>query len=67
MENDLLANLAAIFGRNHTIIDPAQQLTYLTDWRGRYEGKALAVVKPQTTDQIVELIKLCQLKRAFLR
>ncbi len=61
MENGILAKLTAIVGKNHTITDPAQQLTYLTDWRGRYEGAALAVVKPQTTDQIVELIKLCQL------
>jgi|SRR6185437_2762134 len=61
MENGILTKLTEIVGRNHVITDPAQQLTYLTDWRGRYEGQAIAVVKPQTTDQIVELVKLCQL------
>lgn len=61
MENGIITKLTEIVGRIHVITDPAQQLTYLTDWRGRYEGQAIAIVKPQTTDQIVELIKLCQL------
>jgi FAD/FMN-containing dehydrogenase len=61
MENDLLAKLAIIVGKDHVITDLTQQLTYLADWRGRYEGYAFAVVKPQTTNQIVELIKFCQI------
>ncbi|HLX53206.1 MAG TPA: FAD-binding oxidoreductase [Aquella sp.] len=61
MKNDLLAKLLAIVGEDYIITDPKQQQTYLTDWRGRYVGQAVAIVKPQTKDQIVELVKLCQI------
>ncbi|MCE3268746.1 MAG: hydroxyacid dehydrogenase, partial [Burkholderiales bacterium] len=61
MENDILLELSLIVGQNQVITDPVQQHAYLRDWRGRYKGQALAVVKPQTTDQIVKLVRLCQL------
>ncbi|MCC2626134.1 MAG: hydroxyacid dehydrogenase [Burkholderiales bacterium] len=59
MENSLLAKFVAIVGQNNIITDPAQQQPYLADWRGRYQGKAMAVVKPQTTTQVVQLVNLC--------
>jgi FAD/FMN-containing dehydrogenase len=60
MANSLLAKFIVIVGQNNIITEPSQQQAYLTDWRGRYVGQAIAVVKPQTTEQIVRLIKLCQ-------
>lgn len=59
MEQDIYAHLVAIVGPECVITEPTQQLPYLSDWRGRYFGEALAVVKPQQTSQIVELVKLC--------
>ncbi len=32
---------------------------YLTDWRGRYSGPALAVVFPADTQQVSDVVKLC--------
>lgn len=32
---------------------------YLTDWRGRFTGQALAVVRPGTTAEVAAIIKLC--------
>jgi FAD/FMN-containing dehydrogenase len=32
---------------------------YLTDWRGRYTGNALAVLKPANTNEVAECVKLC--------
>jgi FAD/FMN-containing dehydrogenase len=48
------------------IVGPAQVLTaaadvapYLTDWRRRYTGKALAVVRPGSTDQVAAVVRAC--------
>jgi len=30
-----------------------------TDWRGRYVGKALAVVRPASTEEVAAVVKLC--------
>lgn len=32
---------------------------YLTDWRGRFHGKALAIVKPANTDEVSRVMRLC--------
>jgi FAD/FMN-containing dehydrogenase len=32
---------------------------YLTDWRKRYTGKALAVLLPANTSEVVAIVKLC--------
>ena len=48
-----------------TAIGAAQVLTsadmagYLTDWRGRFTGQALAVVRPCSTAEVAVIIKLC--------
>ena len=32
---------------------------YLIDWRGRYRGQALAVVRPGSTDEVAQVMRLC--------
>lgn len=32
---------------------------WLTDWRGRYSGRALGLAAPASTQQVSELVKLC--------
>ena len=32
---------------------------WLTDWRGRYSGRALGLAAPETTEQVSALVKLC--------
>ncbi len=32
---------------------------YLTDWRERYSGRALAVVRPASTDEVAAVVRLC--------
>jgi FAD/FMN-containing dehydrogenase len=32
---------------------------YQTDWRGRYHGLALAIVRPASTDQVAATVRLC--------
>ncbi|MBB4856898.1 FAD/FMN-containing dehydrogenase [Novosphingobium chloroacetimidivorans] len=32
---------------------------WLTDWRGRFQGKALAMASPATTRELADLVRLC--------
>jgi FAD/FMN-containing dehydrogenase len=55
----LIDRLAAIVGARHVIGPDGDQEPYLVDWRGRYRGEALAVVKPATTAEVAAVVKLC--------
>jgi len=35
-------------------------IPFLTDWRGRYSGRAVAVVLPGTTDEVAAVVRLCR-------
>ena len=32
---------------------------YLNDWRGRYQGQALAIARPSTTEEVTAVVRLC--------
>ena len=56
---DLVGELAAIVGRRHVVAESEDQEPFLVDWRGRYRGRALAVVKPADTAEVAAVIRLC--------
>lgn len=56
---DFIAALQALVGPSHCLLEAADMAPWLTDWRGRYSGRALAVVRPQDTEQVAEVVKLC--------
>ncbi len=39
--------------------DPDLLLPWLTDWRGRYTGRALAMASPASTAEVAALVQLC--------
>ncbi len=55
----LLARLADIVGRPHVLTEPADMAPWLTDWRGRYTGDALAVVMPADTESVAAVVREC--------
>ena len=55
----LLDRLHAVVGTQGLIIDPKDMEGHLTDWRGLYRGKALAVVRPASTAAVAAVVKLC--------
>ena len=57
--NECIDSLKNIVGEPYVIIDDHDKTPYLHEWRGNYEGKALAVVKPSTTQQVSEVVKVC--------
>lgn len=42
------------------ITDPTEMAPYLLDWRKRWQGKALAVALPDTTDDVATLVRWCK-------
>src|ERR1035437_3400763 len=55
----LIEQLNALVGKAAVITDPQDAGPYATDWRKRYFGKPLAVVKPASTQEVAAVMKLC--------
>ena len=56
---DLVASLRAALGDPHVLTEAAATETYLRDWRGRYQGTAICVVRPGSTDEVAAVVRLC--------
>jgi len=54
----LLDALRTLLGANHVLTGEAAE-AFLTDWRGRYHGRARAVVRPGSTQEVAEVVRLC--------
>lgn len=54
----LLAELQDIVGVEH-VLRGDDATPYLTDWRKRYTGKALAVVRPADVDEVAAVVRVC--------
>ena len=50
--------LRATVGEPHVLTN-ADAAPYLTDWRERYRGQALAIVRPGSTDAVAAVVRLC--------
>jgi FAD/FMN-containing dehydrogenase len=55
----LLHRLSRIVGEQYVLVDEAETASYATDFRKRYFGRARAVVKPRTTDEVAKIATLC--------
>ncbi|MDR1661189.1 MAG: FAD-binding oxidoreductase [Azoarcus sp.] len=55
----LLARLAAIVGARRVLTGAADTAPFLTDYRGRYRGRALAVAMPATAAEVAALAAAC--------
>lgn len=54
-----LSELVALVGSAHVLTEPQLKAQYEEDWRGRYRGRALAVVRPANTEQVAAVVRWC--------
>ncbi|MEI7609393.1 MAG: FAD-binding oxidoreductase [Rhodospirillaceae bacterium] len=59
MTSALLDRIKAVVGPKGFLDDPADMAPYLSEWRGRFTGKAAAVVRPASTEEVAEVVRLC--------
>jgi len=57
--NDLIRALTEVVGAPYLLADADAMAPYLTDWRGRYRGTALAVLRPANTGEVAAVVRLC--------
>ncbi|MEO6040414.1 MAG: FAD-binding oxidoreductase [Croceibacterium sp.] len=58
-----LTAAADVLGERGLTADHELMAPWLTDWRGRYTGRALALASPATTAEVAALVRLCAAHR----
>lgn len=57
---DALDRIRAAVGPAGMLTDDGDMAPYLAEWRGRFKGKAPAVVRPASTDEVAEVVRICR-------
>ena len=60
----LLERIRAVVGAAGLITAPDELAPYATDWRKRFIGKPLAVVRPASTVEVAQVVRACAEARA---
>ncbi|HEY5598019.1 MAG TPA: L-threonylcarbamoyladenylate synthase, partial [Kiloniellales bacterium] len=55
----LLSQLEAVVGAKGLVTDPADLAPHLSELRGRFQGRARALVRPASTAEVAEVVRLC--------
>ncbi|MYN30146.1 FAD-binding oxidoreductase [Duganella levis] len=63
---EFLTQCRDIVGDAYVLDAPADMAPFLTDWRGRFTGKALAVLRPGSVEQVAALVRACVSYRVAL-
>ena len=59
MPADFLQRCREAIGADYVLTSPEDCAPYLTDWRGRFTGRALAVLRPNEPLQVAQLVRAC--------
>lgn len=57
---DALDRIRAAVGPAGMLTDDGDMAPYLAEWRGRFKGKAPAVVRPASTEEVAEVVRICR-------
>ena len=60
MTASMLRSLASAVGSNHVSTDPDVLAGRSVDHTGRYRGRAIALVRPGSADQVAEVLRVCR-------
>jgi D-lactate dehydrogenase (cytochrome) len=56
---DFLDQCRQAIGAQYVLTDPDDTAPFLTDWRRRFTGKAMAVLRPGSTAEVAAVVRLC--------
>ncbi len=56
---DTLNRIAQVVGPEGWTRDPLEMAPYLVEWRDRWQGSTPMVVKPATTDEAAQVVRIC--------
>ncbi|OJZ70369.1 oxidoreductase [Mycobacterium paraffinicum] len=56
----MLRSLAEVVGSNHVVTDPDVLAGRSVDHTGRYRGRASALVRPGSAEQVAEVLRVCR-------
>jgi FAD/FMN-containing dehydrogenase len=56
----MIAVAKARLGARTVVTDPSDVAPWLTDWRGRWTGKAAALLQPGSTEEVAETVRLAE-------
>lgn len=59
LSDEVLQRIERVVGQAGLVRDPALMQSYLTDWRNAYQGQAALVVRPATTEEVAEVVRIC--------
>ena len=54
-----LTGASVLLGERGFTTDPELMAPWLSDWRGRFHGKALGLASPRSTAEVSDFVKLC--------
>jgi FAD/FMN-containing dehydrogenase len=64
--SDFVEKLRTIVGDKGLVLDDQAKHPYLTDWRENYLGRALAIVRPASTEEVAAVVKLCAAEKVAI-
>lgn len=59
LRQDFISALQSIAGPQYVLTDPADTISYNTEWRGLFVGKSQVVARPASTEEVSKIVKLC--------
>src|SRR5690348_12556873 len=62
----MLRSLASLVGSNHVVTDPDVLAARSVDHTGRYRGKASALVRPGSADEVAAVLRACRDAGAYV-
>ncbi|MEL7197397.1 MAG: FAD-binding oxidoreductase [Pseudomonadota bacterium] len=58
-KTEFMKEASDLLGAKGLSVDPDTLAPWLTDWRGRYTGQAMALASPASTQEVAALVALC--------
>ncbi|CAN7300042.1 FAD-binding oxidoreductase [Pseudoduganella sp. LjRoot289] len=59
MSSTFLAHCRTLLGDTYVLTGAPDMAPFLTDWRGRHTGHALAVLRPGSVQQVADVVRAC--------